>query len=88
MINDDISGLRLMGIWDHFYQNSTFDKDVATHYVNLPHYIHCGKEPEIEIDCQHDIVNWYSLKLFKESKNFYTYIKIYASWLSKRLYEI
>lgn len=29
----------LMGAWDHFYTDSAFDKDISTHYINLPHYL-------------------------------------------------
>ena len=34
----DVGQFTLMGIWDHFYDNSVIDETISTHYVNLPHY--------------------------------------------------
>ena len=31
-------GFFLMGIWNHFYDNSALDQKTTTHYVKLPHY--------------------------------------------------
>lgn len=36
---DDLQGARLMGVWDHFYEDSAFSSEVSTHYVNLPHVL-------------------------------------------------
>jgi len=33
-----VEDFSLMGMWDHFYNNSAVDQDISTHYVNLPHY--------------------------------------------------
>jgi colanic acid biosynthesis protein WcaH len=84
----DTSEFALMGIWDHFYPNSAFDRNISTHYVNLPFYIFFDKRPEIEVDSQHDFVDWHCLELIQESNVFHKYIKAYASWLSKRSYAI
>jgi hypothetical protein len=35
----DVQGARLMGVWDHFYEDSAFNAEVSTHYVNLPHVL-------------------------------------------------
>jgi colanic acid biosynthesis protein WcaH len=35
----DLQGARLMGVWDHFYEDSAFSAEVSTHYVNLPHVL-------------------------------------------------
>jgi colanic acid biosynthesis protein WcaH len=35
----EIHGAKLMGVWDHFYENSAFGTDVSTHYFNLPHVL-------------------------------------------------
>lgn len=42
-----ISRAELMGAWDHFYSDSAFSESVATHYVNLPHFLTLGSD---EID--------------------------------------
>ena len=35
----DVQGARLIGVWDHFYEDSAFNAKVSTHYVNLPHVL-------------------------------------------------
>ncbi|MBL19237.1 MAG: NUDIX hydrolase [Flavobacteriaceae bacterium] len=40
----------LMGICDHFYNNSTFGRNISTHYVNLPYYTHFKSKPKIILD--------------------------------------
>jgi ADP-ribose pyrophosphatase YjhB (NUDIX family) len=32
----DVQSVRLVGVWDHFYEDSAFNAEVSTHYVNLP----------------------------------------------------
>ena len=49
----------LMGIWDHFYDNSAADKNMSTHYVNLPHYVEFKSKPQITFDGQHSEFNWF-----------------------------
>ena len=56
---DDFS---LMGIWDHFYENSVVNKDVSTHYVNLPNYVSFQSRPSIVSDGQHSVLTWFDLK--------------------------
>ena len=35
----DVQGAQLMGVWDHFYEDSAYSLEVSTHYVNLPHVL-------------------------------------------------
>jgi colanic acid biosynthesis protein WcaH len=35
----DLHGAKLMGVWDHFYDESAISTQVSTHYVNLPHVL-------------------------------------------------
>ena len=51
---DDTFQFKLMGMWDHFDQNSFIDENVSTHYVNLPHYLFLKEEPILIADDQHD----------------------------------
>ena len=57
----DTSELTLMGIWDHFYQNSAFDRDISTHYVNIPHYCFMKEQPNLLANKQHDNLSWFDL---------------------------
>ena len=71
----------LMGIWDHFYNNSILGQDISTHYVNLPHYIVFESRPVITMDDQHGEFEWFELSLVSDDENFNVYMRNYASWL-------
>ena len=74
----------LMGIWDHFYQNSAIDEEISTHYVNLPHCIFLKKKPNYQIDGQHKEISWFDLQEVASNSSFHKYMRIYASYLLER----
>jgi colanic acid biosynthesis protein WcaH len=84
LIIDDIKQAELMGIWDHFYKNSIFGEGVSTHYVNLPHYIHYDKKPEIIFDDQHEMFKWFDLSKVVDGNDFHQYTKNYVLWVTSR----
>lgn len=80
---DKFGVLKLMGVWDHFYKNSSVDENISTHYVNLPHYCFLKEQPIIVADNQHDDFSWFDLKLVKDGNFFHEYLQNYACWLIK-----
>jgi colanic acid biosynthesis protein WcaH len=82
---DDIGGFHLMGIWDHFYPNSSFDEYVSTHYVNFPHFFQLKEEPSFRHDYQHNSPKWFDLEEVANSDVFHMYMRNYAKWLIKRV---
>ncbi|XXK59464.1 GDP-mannose mannosyl hydrolase [Porticoccaceae bacterium nBUS_09] len=78
---DDLSSFRLMGVWDHFYENSVMDNDMSTHYVNLPHYCILETRPSLSIDQQHNDLRWFDLDEVAGKNGFHEYMQSYASWL-------
>jgi len=83
--NYKIEDFSLMGIWDHFYNNSVVDESTSTHYVNLPHYSCFKNMPLIELDDQHLQFGWFDLQLIVTDEKYHPYIKNYAAWLLKKL---
>ena len=79
-----VEGFSLMGVWDHFYNNSAVDQNTSTHYVNLPHYAEFKSEPQIALDDQHGEFKWFDLAVVSNDENFHLYIRNYASWLFKK----
>jgi colanic acid biosynthesis protein WcaH len=73
-----VEGFSLMGIWDHFYNNSALDQNTSTHYVNLPHYVEFKPRPQITLDDQHDEFKWFDLAVVSSDEKFYLYIPNYA----------
>ena len=82
-----VEDFSLMGMWDHFYTNSTFDENTSTHYVNLPHFACFENIPLIVLDDQHVEFDWFDLQLVSTDEKFHPYIKNYAEWLIKKLEE-
>jgi len=80
-----VENFSLMGIWDHFYNNSAIDQNISTHYVNLPHYSHLPSKPKINLDGQHGKCNWFSLSGVSNGEKFHPYMRDYASWILNKL---
>ena len=43
----------IMGIWDHFYNNSALDKGISIHFASLPHYAEFRSKHKIILDERH-----------------------------------
>lgn len=80
----DSNDFRLMGVWDHFYENSAVDEGISTHYVNLPHCIYMKKKPNFQIDEQHAEMSWFDLQEVASSSRFHKYMRNYASQLLEK----
>jgi len=80
-----VENFSLMGIWDHFYNNSALDQNTSTHHVNLPHYAEFQTKPEIILDDQHAEFEWFDLAVVACDEAFHPYMPNYASWLLKKM---
>jgi len=76
-----VEGFSLMGMWDHFYNNSAIDQNTSTHYVNLPHYAEFKSKPQIALDDQHGEFKWFDLSVVSNDEKFHLNIRNYATWL-------
>ena len=61
LVIEDLPSFTLMGVWDHFYENSVMDENISTHYVNLPHCCILEQRPSISLDHQHNDLRWFDL---------------------------
>ena len=79
---------QLMGIWDHFYQDSALDENVSTHYVNLPHFIKLSQYQADNLalphDEQHGEYCWMGLEEAIQHENVHEYVKKYAHWIKEQ----
>ena len=73
----------LMGVWDHFYENSAIDEGVSTHYVNLPHVCYLESYPELSLDAQHESVRWFDIASITKDTGHQIYMREYASWINE-----
>ena len=84
LVIDDLPCLKLMGVWDHLYENSVMDENISTHYVNLPHYCILEERPSLSIDQQHNELKWFDLDEVAGKNNFHEYMQSYAFCLTSK----
>ena len=76
---------RLMGIWDHFYDNSAVSEKISTHYVNLPHVLYVDDDLDLVADDQHKVITWFDLAEVSQSEEHHKYMNQYAGWVLEDL---
>ena len=80
-----VESFSLMGVWDHFYNNSAVDQNTSTHYVNLPHYADFKSRPQITLDDQHGEFEWFDLAVVSSDEKFHPYMRNYAFWVMNKI---
>ena len=81
----------LMGVWDHFYQDSAFSPEVSTHYVNLPHWLKIGDDEKRLLQLpqgpeeQHSNWHWFNLTEIENNEAIHQYARSNAEWIVDRL---
>ena len=79
----DVLGARLMGVWDHFYEDSAFSTQVSTHYVNLPHVLQLPDTLDLTtlpLD-QHCAWRWQHVEVAAVADDVHPYVRLYAQWV-------
>lgn len=79
----DVQGSLFMGVWDHFYEDSSFSNEVSTHYVNLPHLMRLPNSLNINslpLD-QHSAWRWQDVKAIAMADDVHPYVRVYAQWV-------
>jgi colanic acid biosynthesis protein WcaH len=79
----ELQGAQLMGVWDHFYEDSAFSAEVSTHYVNLPHVVRLGHSLDLAalpID-QHSAWRWQDATAAAVADDVHPYVRAYAQWV-------
>lgn len=82
-----VSQASLMGVWDHFYNDSAFSDELSTHYVNLPHYCLLQSEQIDDLELpfgeteQHSEWRWAPIESAANDSNVHSYVRVYAQWL-------
>jgi colanic acid biosynthesis protein WcaH len=85
---DALQVAQLMGIWDHFYEESALDPDISTHYVNLPHVLYLTdsqvRSMSLPTGDQHTEYCWMELQQAADHRDVHPYVKTYAQWIKER----
>ncbi|HSG60784.1 MAG TPA: NUDIX domain-containing protein [Pseudomonadales bacterium] len=85
---DALQGAQLMGIWDHFYEDSALNPNISTHYVNLPHLIYLTasqvENMTLPTGDQHRHYCWMELQQAADHVDVHPYVQTYAQWIKER----
>ncbi len=78
-----VQGARLMGVWDHFYEDSAVSAEVSTHYVNLPHVLLLphALDPNALPSDQHSAWRWQDVQAAAVADDVHPNVRVYAQWV-------
>jgi len=84
----ELKQAQLLGVFEHFYQESVFGDQQSTHYVNAAHVIKIGKDElsELPIGEQHGSYSWHGIDGIKNSPDVHKYTKEYIPVLLEKNY--
>ncbi len=79
----NVYGARLMGVWDHFYEDSAASVEVSTHYVNLPHVLKLPHALDLNAlpSDQHIAWRWQDVQSAALADDVHPYARVYAQWV-------
>jgi len=79
----EVHGAKLMGVWDHFYEDSAFSSEVSTHYVNLPHVLQLPNTLDLNTlpSDQHSVWRWQDVKAAAVAHDVHPYVRLCAQWV-------
>ena len=60
-LNLKMGDCQLLGIFEHFYEDSALSVDVSTHYINTPYLVQLKKSTISAPNVQHESYRWVSL---------------------------
>ncbi len=79
----DVNDAKLMGVWDHFYDDSAFSREISTHYVNLPHILQMKYSLDLDLlpNEQHSGWRYQNVDAVALSNDVHPYVRLYAQWV-------
>lgn len=76
---------KLLGLYEHFYDDSVFGASVSTHYINATHLVRLASiDSELPIG-QHEVYRWVSLDSLSADPTIHQYSKVFLPELLKML---
>jgi colanic acid biosynthesis protein WcaH len=76
---------KMLGIYDHFYENSCFDESVPTHYINAAHFIVVNSS-QLELPLiQHHVYRWIPIEAVEADETVHRFSKVFITDLLSHL---
>jgi len=76
---------RLLGLFDHFYEDSFFSKAVSTHYINAAHMLELKVEQLNLSTAQHGQYRWLPVENLVQETDVHAFSKVFIPALNKVL---
>ncbi|WP_198401046.1 GDP-mannose mannosyl hydrolase [Thiomicrospira microaerophila] len=74
----------LLGLYDHFYQDSVFGEDIDTHYINATHWVKLNATQIQNLPTeQHQSYSWQNLNEIEQDKTVHKYSKVFLPALKR-----
>lgn len=77
----DINKCKLLGVFEHFYDDCALNNDVDTHYINTPYLMEVEKDTIDAPELQHDSYRWVSIDNVAADETIHEYSKVFLSAL-------
>ena len=78
----NFSQAQLLGLYEHFYEDSFFSKEISTHYINATHVIRCDSESlNLPVNQQHNNYRWVSVNDLSFDDGVHKYSKVFLAEL-------
>lgn len=74
---------RLLGIFEHFYEDNVFGEGVSTHYINAPHFFRIKKAElvDLPLGSQHESYQWLKLGDIVNQADVHENTKAYLAYI-------
>lgn len=76
---------QLLGLFEHFYDDSIFGPTVSTHYINAAYLVRLSKLKTELPDSQHEVYRWVTLEDLQADPAVHHYSKVFLPALTKAL---
>ncbi len=83
----ELNQAQLLGVFEHFYQDSVFSDDASTHYVNVAHVLQINQKELalLPVGEQHNSYQWHDIDTIINNPDVHQYIKDYILALNEIL---
>ncbi|MDR9500038.1 MAG: GDP-mannose mannosyl hydrolase [Hydrogenovibrio sp.] len=75
-----------LGLYDHFYDDSVFGKEISTHYVNAPYLIRQQNTQQLDLPTdQHQDYRWVSMEQMEQDNTVHKNSKVFLGALKNTI---
>lgn len=82
----ELNKAKPLGLYQHFYEDSVFSRDISTHYINVPYLVELQDEHKCHLPVeQHSRYKWVDLDNIEKDKSIHKFGKVYLPSLQKTI---